>query len=164
MNADNKSLADSGNQLPQTLLDANIELSRRMGKLIQENNQRWSEFVAKAFGEGRGNMEKLLSQNNGYAPEQTLNDFMQNLTQCAACNQALAQQALENQKAFMSALTHAWQHWQQQSIGMAGNMNAAPWNNMFADLLKQMNSSFVPFKAGANEDSNPKESSKGNRQ
>lgn len=153
MVSNTKASTHSGNQFPQDLFSANLELSQQMGKLFQENNQRWSEFIARAFGEGRENMEKLLQANNGNGQlqGQTLNDLMEGLSQCANCNRALAQQALENQKLFMSGLTGILQQWQQQSAGLAGNANAMPWNNMFTDMIKQMNASFLPLNGNQNE-------------
>ncbi|MFV9473838.1 hypothetical protein ACM5Q9_05340 [Advenella sp. RU8] len=151
MVSSHKASAGSGNQLPQALLSANLELSQRMGKLFQENNQRWGEFVAKAFGESKGNMEKLLKLNNGQFQGQTLNDLLEGLSQCANCNRELAQRALENQQLFMSGLTEILQQWQQQSTEMAGNANAIPWNNMFADMMKQMNAGFLLFNPNAKE-------------
>lgn len=145
MVTNHKAATQSGSQLPQNLFNANMELSRQMGKLFQENNQRWSDFIAKAFGEGRGNMEKLLKVNNGQLQGQTLNDLMDGLSQCANCNRVLAQQALENQKLFMSGMTEILQQWQQQSSALAGDANTMPWNNMFADMFKQMSTGFLPF-------------------
>jgi len=145
----------AGNQLPQTLLSANMELSQRMGALFQENNQRWSEFVARAFGEGRGNMGKLLNISNGHLYGQALNDLMEGLSQCANCNRILAQQALENQKLFMSGLTEILLQWQQRSSVVPGDAGDMPWNNMFADMIKQMNANFLLFNANQNEKRKP---------
>ncbi|NLY33873.1 MAG: hypothetical protein GX040_04060 [Alcaligenaceae bacterium] len=151
MVSNHKAATQSGGQLSQNLLSANMELSQQMGKLFQENNQRWGEFIAKAFGEGQGNMEKLLKVNNGQLQGQTLNDLMDGLSQCANCNRVLAQQALENQKLFMSGMTEILQQWQQRSSVLAGDANAIPWNNMFADMVKQMSAGFLPFNANWHE-------------
>ncbi|MBV4397923.1 hypothetical protein KU392_11775 [Advenella alkanexedens] len=157
MGTNNKASTYSDGQLSQNLFNANMELSRQMGKLFQENNQRWGEFIAAAFGESRANMEKLLNINNDPLRGQAFNDLMVSLSQCANGNRALTQQALENQRLFLSGMAEILQQWQRQSVALADGANTMPWNNMFADMFKQLNAGFLPFNYLVNANRHEKE-------
>lgn len=138
----------SSNNLPVGLLKANTELYLKIGQLLLQNNRQWMELLYRIGQQqaekSSADVEKLLKTRN-WQDWATLPSEMSwsRLQLRSENNQAVLQQILQAQTAFMTGLHKAIQEWQQQAVEALGSCQPSA-TTPFSDMLAQWQSAWEP--------------------